>query len=125
MPIQVQVGPGELIDRLTVLEVKAQRFEGRPELEHIRQELSQLRSLCEAEIPARPDIAMLRGQLKAVNEALWETREALGEMEKQQDFSPRFIELARAVHQNGTRRTKLRAQIDAELAGMSPARVAQ
>ncbi|MCS6760497.1 MAG: hypothetical protein MO852_17365, partial [Candidatus Devosia euplotis] len=95
MPIHVEISPAELIDRLTALEVRASRSSD-DEQAMLREELTELRAIGDREIPARPDIAMLRGQLKAVNETLWETEGGLREMEGQKDFGPRFVELARA-----------------------------
>src|SRR5262249_29508746 len=66
--VAVEVAPGELIDRLTLLEIKAERIADPGELGNVRAELAALRGVCARALPPSPELAALTANLKAVNE---------------------------------------------------------
>ncbi len=117
-PIKVEIAPGELIDKITILQIKAERIRDEDKLKNVRTELDVLAQARDGAIAPSAQLDDLSGQLKAVNEALWEIEDSIRDCERQQDFGPKFIELARSVYRSNDRRAALKRQIN-ELLGSS------
>jgi len=115
-PILVEIAPGELIDKITILEIKSERIADAGKLKNVRVELDVLAAARDAAMAASAELAELTAQLKQVNEALWEIEDAIRDCERGQDFGPKFIELARSVYHSNDRRAALKRQIN-ELLG--------
>jgi post-segregation antitoxin (ccd killing protein) len=109
----VPVSPGELVDKITILEIKAARIRDSAKRRHVDHELSLLAGARDAQLSAAPELAVLTAELKAVNERLWEIEDAIRDCERRQDFGPAFVALARAVYQNNDRRSDLKRRINA------------
>jgi Tfp pilus assembly protein PilF len=114
--IQVEVAPGELIDKITILEIKSERITDREKLKNVRLELATLVACRDQVIESSPELATLTLDLKQVNESLWQIEDEIRECERQKDFGDRFIELARSVYKSNDRRSLLKRQIN-ELLG--------
>jgi hypothetical protein len=112
-PPLVRVSIGELVDKITILEIKAERLTDAAKLINIRHELGLLRAVWERCRVAVPAIDALAAALKKTNETLWAVEDDIRECEKQQDFGPRFVELARAVYRNNDQRAALKREINA------------
>jgi len=115
-PVLVPVAIGELADKISILEIKAERIGDPAKLRNIRFELEQLQAVWEQRGPAGPAVDRLVVELKEANETLWEIEDDIRDCERQRDFGPRFIELARAVYRNNDRRAELKRKIN-ELSG--------
>ncbi len=115
-PILVEIAPGELIDKITILEIKSERIADAGKLKNVRVELQVLEAARDAAMAASAELAELTAQLKQVNEALWEIEDAIRDCERGGDFGPKFIELARSVYHSNDRRAALKRQIN-ELLG--------
>jgi hypothetical protein len=89
--IHVPVSHGELIDKLTILEIKARRISDPAKLANVRRELELLESTWAANEAAEVDIAAERGQLLAVNERLWDIEDAIRRKELAHAFDREFI----------------------------------
>lgn len=113
--VTIEVSPGELVDRITILEIKAERMEEEAKLANVREELRTLERARDASLRPEPEVARLTTGLKAVNEALWEIEDAIRDCERAGDFGPRFIELARSVYRQNDRRAALKREINAAL----------
>ena len=111
-PIQIEIAPGELIDRLTILDIKIQRIADEQKRENVRFEREVLVRARDAAIPQSVQLEDLTQQLRAVNEALWEIEDQIRDCERRQDFGPRFVELARSVYRKNDRRADLKRQIN-------------
>jgi hypothetical protein len=111
-PILVEISPGELIDKITILEIKAERVTDAQKLKNVRLELEVLEKARRAAVPELPEAARLTAELKTANEALWEIEDAVRDCERHGDFGPRFIELARSVYRTNDRRAALKRQIN-------------
>jgi post-segregation antitoxin (ccd killing protein) len=111
-PILVEVAPGELIDRMTILVIKTERIADAAKLANVRIELETLQRARDAGVPASDELDRLTAELKAVNENLWEIEDDIRDCERVQDFGPRFIELARAVYVTNDQRAALKRQIN-------------
>jgi hypothetical protein len=113
--ILVEIGPGELLDKIAILEIKQARIADPAKLAAIRTELDALRTARDSCISPTPRLTELAGELKTINEALWETEDAIRDCERQGDFGPRFIALARSVYRQNDRRAALKRQVNEEL----------
>jgi len=111
--INIEIGPGELIDRITILRLKVEHLAGAPR-EAAAARLAALRAVWQDLQP--PDaVAGLADELSALNRRLWEIEDALRAHEARRDFAAPFVELARAVYRTNDRRAQLKAEIDAAL----------
>lgn len=113
--ILVPVSPGELIDKLTILEIKQARISDAGKLANVRREKAALDATAAARLPATEALAALRGELRAINEALWEIEDAIRHCDRAGDFGPRFIELAQSVYRTNDRRAAVKKRINLEL----------
>lgn len=111
--VQVEISPGELIDKITILEIKLDCITAADKRNHIRQELKALRKCRNQAIPDSLVLDRLSTDLKAVNRRLWTIEDEIREHERDQKFDERFVTLARSVYQNNDRRAALKAQINA------------
>jgi tetratricopeptide (TPR) repeat protein len=115
-PVLVEVPAGELIDKITILEIKSERLSDVDKLANVRAELATLASARNDALPASAALAALTAELKKVNEALWEVEDDIRICERGSDFGPRFVELARSVYRHNDRRAALKRRIN-ELLG--------
>jgi len=113
--ITVPVSFGEVLDKITILEIKSERIADPAKLKNVRLELDELSRTWDEAVPDQAAIAELRQQLKAVNESLWVIEDDIRDQEAAQDFGPRFIELARAVYVTNDQRAKLKKDINLAL----------
>ena len=114
--VKVEISPGELIDRITILEIKAARIGDETKRANIGVELSELTAARQAAVPASVRLTALTGKLKEVNQALWDIEDEIRALEAAMDFGPAFVELARAVYKTNDRRSALKRKIN-ELLG--------
>jgi hypothetical protein len=113
--VQVGIAPGELIDKITILEIKAERISDPEKLEHVRSELAVLTEARDRSIFDRGGVAVLTTELRAINEALWRIEDEIRVRECAGDFGPRFVELARSVYQTNDHRAAVKRQINERL----------
>lgn len=104
--ILIPVSIGELADKLTILEIKAERIDDAGKRTHVQVELDGLRALWEPLAAAQHDLIAMKHELRAINERMWDVQDALRAKEAAQTFDAEFVTLARAVAQrNGERIT--------------------
>jgi hypothetical protein len=115
-PIRVEIAPGELIDKITILEIKRERIQDAAKLRNVGVELEVLTKARDTAIPSSEPLNELTTELKTVNEALWQIEDDIRDCERRGDFGPRFIELARSVYRQNDRRAAIKRQIN-ELLG--------
>ncbi len=106
------VSIGELIDKITILEIKEARIAAPEALANVRRELAALRAVVAASLPMTATLAGLRGALHAVNAELWDIEDAIREEERRQEFGAEFIRLARAVYRRNDERAALKRQVN-------------
>jgi hypothetical protein len=111
----IPVSWGELIDRVTILEIKSERLTSKSALENVRRELSKLAGIANAAQDLEPKLALLRAELKQVNETLWQIEDDIRAKEAARIFDSNFIALARGVYHNNDKRGVLKQQINALL----------
>lgn len=113
--LMTPVSPGELVDKITILEIKYDRFDEGEKRDNVQYELNLLLSLWNDSQLETPAIAKLRAQLRAVNEQLWQIEDDIRDKEAQQQFDEQFIQLARSVYQQNDWRADLKKQINLAL----------
>ena len=113
--ISAPVSCGELVDKLTILEIKSERIADPAKLANVRDELQLLTSLWEADPASATDIDAERAELKRINEALWNIEDEIRVKEREQSFDARFIELARSVYRTNDRRAAVKRAINLKL----------
>lgn len=102
--LQIPVSVGELIDKITILEIKLEKIKDEEKLINIRRELYELHSL-------EPPIEE-KSKLKEINHALWVTEDRLRELEKDLSFGDEFIKLARSVYKLNDERALVKKNIN-------------
>ena len=113
--IQVPVSPGEVLDKITILEIKSERMADPEKLANVRIELKLLRESWAAAVPGDDVIHALHAELKEINETLWEIEDDIRDKERAREFDQRFIELARAVYTTNDRRSELKKKLNQHL----------
>ena len=109
--IEVPVSWGEFVDKITILEIKAERIADAGKRANVETELRLLRERLGA-VAADPVIVRLHAALRSVNEELWVIEDDIRDRERDGDFGPRFVELARAVYRTNDRRAELKREIN-------------
>jgi hypothetical protein len=110
--ITIPVGPGELLDKVTILEIKAAELASGAKLAHVRAELDALEPARAAAVAGAPGVRELAAELKEVNRALWRIEDDIRGCERARDFGARFVELARSVYRTNDRRAALKRRIN-------------
>jgi len=113
--ISVPVSFGELIDKITILEIKAERIRDGAKVANVRAELDRLNATWNSHPSAHVDIADARARLKGVNEVLWDIEDRIRLKEQAQAFDAEFIELARAVYFRNDERAAVKREINLRL----------
>lgn len=112
--IQLPCSPGELIDRLTILELKAERFTAPSSRARAEADRDHLRTIRTALVESAALVELER-ELAAINGRLWDVENALRQHEHDQDFGEDFVALARSVYRLNDERSRLKTRIDALL----------
>jgi len=120
--ILVPVSPGELLDKIAILRIKAARIGDPEKLRNVAIELDLLSSIWrESGCAAQTDPELARAleaderALEAINRKLWEIEDCIREKERAQRFDDEFIELARAVYLSNDERAAIKKRINVRL----------
>ena len=113
--IQVPVSPGEVLDKITILEIKSERITDPDKVANVRIELELLRGSWKAAIEEDEVIRDLHARLREINETLWEIEDDIRDKERAGEFDARFIELARAVYVTNDRRSEVKKKLNLHL----------
>ncbi|MFK7941762.1 MAG: DUF6165 family protein [Paracoccaceae bacterium] len=110
--VTAAIAPGELIDKITILEIKTERISDPVKVANVRIELETLTSSRDTALTASDDLNRLSAALKTVNEALWEIEDDIRDCERAGDFSDKFVQLARSVYITNDKRAALKREIN-------------
>ena len=113
--IRVPVSPGEVLDKITILEIKSERMDDPDKVANVRVELGLLQDTWAKAVTGDDTIRDLHAQLKEINEALWEIEDDIRDKERLKEFDERFVELARAVYFTNDRRSQVKKQLNLHL----------
>lgn len=111
----VPISPGELIDKITILEIKSQRMRDPAKLANVRVELNLLMDTWRASPWVKADIGGEWAGLRTVNERLWVIEDQIRDKERDAQFDREFIELARAVYITNDERAAIKKRINTRL----------
>ena len=103
---------GDLIDRITILEIKSLRLASPGQLQNVNSELRLLRNIADGHLSCDARLSALKAELAEVNSRLWDVENEIRGCEEAGDFGSRFIELARAVYKTNDRRALLKRGIN-------------
>ena len=111
----VPISPGELIDKITILEIKSQRMTDPVKLANVRTELALLMETWQSSPWSAVDIGAEWAGLRAVNDKLWVVEDQIRDKERDARFDQEFIELARAVYVTNDERAAIKKRINTQL----------
>jgi hypothetical protein len=112
MILNVPVSVGEVVDKVTILEIKSDRISDEAKLRNIRAELDQLRPMVSGGVFDSAEVTALFDGLRAVNGELWDIEDNIRAEEAAGRLGDRFVELARAVYVTNDRRAELKKKIN-------------
>lgn len=112
MSVLVPQSWGEVIDKITILEIKAERLTDAAKIANVAKELDELVAVREREFPGHAGLAVLSAELKAINEKLWVIEDDIRDCERARDFGPKFVELARAVYFTNDERAAAKRKVN-------------
>ena len=107
-----EISPGELLDKISILEIKIEKVKDKNSLEEIKKEYKILKEIQTSSIKITGKIKDLFQSVKNVNVKLWNTEDKLRICEKNKDFDKNFIELARGVYFANDERAELKSKIN-------------
>jgi hypothetical protein len=110
--VAVPVSLGELIDKITILEIKSERMTDEKKLANVRKELALLTAVKEAQKLSGAEFDRIYGALKSTNEALWVIEDDIRDCERHKRFDAKFVELARAVYVTNDKRAALKNELN-------------
>ena len=114
--ISAPVSPGELIDKITILEIKQERIKDVDKVKNVNLELELLESLWDGSVyQSSALVEKKRAELKSINEELWVIEDDLRLKESKAEFDRDFIELARSVYLTNDRRASVKREINLEV----------
>lgn len=112
MSIKIQISPGELIDKFTILDIKLNRIKEKGKNQNIRKEHKILKKQIEKNLPKSKRLGALISKLKTINKTLWDIEDQIRVCERKQDFEKKFIKLARSVYQKNDLRSSYKREIN-------------
>ena len=107
-----EISAGELLDKISILEIKLEKIEDKNNREEIKKEYKILKEIQNSSIKFDDKIKELFDSIKKVNIKLWNVEDKLRVCEKNKDFGKKFIELAREVYFNNDKRSKIKSEIN-------------
>ena len=110
--ILTEISAGELLDKISILEIKLDKIKDKGSLIEINKEYTSLSETKNSNISITKDLENLTKQLKETNTKLWSIEDEKRMCEKNKDFGKNFIELARSVYLNNDKRAKIKSEIN-------------
>ena len=113
--IQSEISAGELLDKISILEIKLKKITNKNNLEEVKKEYEILKDTQRSAVEFSDKIKNLFNSIKEVNLKLWNIEDEIRICEKNNDFGNKFIELARKVYLNNDKRSKIKSEINKTL----------
>ena len=107
-----EISDGELIDKISILEIKLEKIKNKASQDEINKEYNILKEVQNSSIEMTEKLKTLLKEIKEVNLNLWNIEDKLRICEKNKDFGQTFIELARGVYLNNDKRSKIKSKIN-------------
>lgn len=113
--ILIPISPGELLDKITILEIKSERIDSAEKKANVNNELEMLNKVWSDSVSEDSNIILMRKELKSINEALWDIEDDIRDEERDKRFTEKFIELARSVYVTNDQRADVKKRINIHL----------
>ena len=110
--IEIPVSPGELLDKISILEIKQSRLKSDEQLTHVQHELDMLNRVRSENLETKSPLTTLMEELKRINLELWEIEDDIRLREREEDFGETFVALARAVYIKNDARSAVKRRIN-------------
>lgn len=110
--IHVPVSPGEVLDKITILEIKSERISDADKLVNVKRELELLTAAWKKYVDDDDTVQAIHAKLKAINEDLWEIEDDIRDKERAREFDQVFIDLARSVYVTNDRRADAKKELN-------------
>lgn len=112
MKLLVEVAPGELIDKITILEIKLKNIMDEAKLANIRREYESLMDTYREHIEETEALRVLIDELREANARIWDIEDDIRDLERNKNFGDRFVEVARSVYRSNDRRAATKRKIN-------------
>ena len=113
--ILIPISPGELLDKITILQIKSERISDPVKVANVQAELEMLHQVWNDTVAIDDTITALTVELKSINEALWVIEDDIRDEERNKRFGEHFIELARAVYVTNDQRAAAKKKVNLHL----------
>ena len=110
--IKVPTSPGELLDKITILEIKMEQVSDDNKLKNIKYELTQLTQIWNEHFSDNEDLSLLKKELRDTNNNMWDIEDKIRIKESKKEFDNDFIELARSVYYQNDKRADTKKKIN-------------
>jgi|TARA_B110000881_G_C18422991_1_gene436897 hypothetical protein len=115
MKISTEISVGELLDKITILEIKLEMIDDQSKRKEIQKEYDILKKIQISTVKLEGEIDKLYRSLKEINMTMWNIEDQVRICEKEKDFSDKFIQLARGVYFNNDKRSRIKLDINKKL----------
>ena len=112
MKLMVEVAPGELIDKITILKIKLENINNGAKLANIRREYEILMDTFRSQVEETEDLRALIDELRAINQKIWDIEDEIRDLERAKDFGDQFVAVARSVYRSNDRRAAAKRKIN-------------
>jgi hypothetical protein len=109
---QVPISWGELFDKITILQIKLKNLTAKDALKNVEQELKKLQSILTQNGPKTMETIRLEGELRRINQQLWDIEDKIRDKERAKSFDDEFIQLARSVYVTNDERSRIKRKIN-------------
>ena len=116
--IKVPTSPGELLDKITILEIKMEQISDAEKLKNIEYELAQLTQIWNEHFSKNEDLDLLKKELRETNTNMWNIEDNIRITESKKEFDNDFIELARSVYYQNDKRADTKKKINEQLGSL-------
>ncbi len=113
--IQVPVSPGEVLDKITILEIKSERINDAEKVANVQRELELLQASWRQAVEQDETVSRIHAELKTINEALWVIEDDIRDKERAREFDQVFIDLARSVYVTNDQRANAKKELNTYL----------
>jgi hypothetical protein len=109
---KIPISWGELLDKITILQIKLENLTSKNALENVEQELKKLQSIFTQYCPKTMETTQLEGELRQINQQLWDIEDQIRGKERNSSFDDEFIQLARSVYITNDERSRIKRKIN-------------
>ena len=109
---KIPISWGELLDKITILQIKLENITSKNALKNIEQELKKLQSILTQYCPKTMETSQLESELREINQQLWDIEDRIRDKERNHTFDDEFIQLARSVYITNDERSRIKRKIN-------------